>query len=435
MLALLRNQGFRYLLAGQFLSLLAPWCQRTMVLIWVYALTKSGTGVSLMGLAEALPLLLLAPVAGVFVDRWDRGRTMTLVVLVQALLLLPLLVVQGPGGFWIILLVTLGISAASQFFQPAAAAALPVIVGQDALGQANGIFQISSGVVPIVAPGVAALLYTALGPHKVTLVLGAVYLLSMPFLARVPAPRPDQSARIGLTFLTEMGAGLAYVRRSRLIRSIMLVVFIALLGVGGLSVLDVVFVTRALHVRTEDVGLLLTASGVGQLVGGLLVTLVSKQLSAVYHRVLGLTILLMGIFTVAYSQMPTLQAAAVVLFLSGIIFPFLIVSFITLVQLTTDNAYMGRVMSLVTMCMSVASILSLTASGTLTDLFGVRQVIAGGGAILVVSGVVGLFVIRAVSAGGGALGLDLQGVEGLAGAHEEHVALGATESEVGAHLR
>jgi hypothetical protein len=47
--ALLQNRGFRYLLAGQFLSLVAPWCQRTMVLIWVYALTKSGTGVTSWG--------------------------------------------------------------------------------------------------------------------------------------------------------------------------------------------------------------------------------------------------------------------------------------------------------------------------------------------------------------------------------------------------
>jgi predicted MFS family arabinose efflux permease len=392
--ALLQNRGFRYLLAGQFLSLVAPWCQRTMVLIWVYALTKSGTGVSLMGLSEALPLLLLSPVAGVFVDRWDRGRTMTLVVLLQAVLLLPLLLVQGASGFWLILVVTLAISAASQFFQPAAAAALPSIVAPESLGQANGLLQISNSVVPIIAPGVAALLYQALGPQKEVLLLGLIYLSAMPFLARVPAPRPDQATRAGLTFLREMRAGLAYVRQSRLIRSIMVVVFIALLGVGGLSVLDVVFVTRALHLRTEDVGLLLTAMGVGQLCGGLLVSALSKRLTRFYHLLLGTSILLMGVGTAAYSQMPTLQTAAAALFVSGIILPFLLVAFITLVQLTTDNAYMGRVMSLVTMCMSVASILSLTASGALTDLFGVRQVIAGGGAILVISGVVGLLVVR-----------------------------------------
>ncbi|MGI8912415.1 MAG: MFS transporter, partial [Chloroflexota bacterium] len=332
MLALLQNRGFRYLLIGQFLSLVAPWCQRTMVLIWVYALTKSGSGVSLMGLSEALPLLLLAPVAGVFVDRWDRGRTMTLVVAIQAVLLLPLLLVHGPSGFWLILVVTLAISAASQFFQPAAAAALPSIVAPEALGQANGLLQISSSVVPIIAPGVAALLYQALGPHKEVLLLGLIYLASMPFLARVPAPRPDQTANVELTFLNEMRAGLSYVRRSRMIRSIMIVAFIALLGVGGLSVLDVVFVTRALHVRTENVGLLLTASGAGQLGGGVLVSVLSQRLNHVYHRLLGLSILLAGVGTVVYSQMPTLAAAAAALFVAGIIFPFLIVSFITLVQ-------------------------------------------------------------------------------------------------------
>ncbi|MGI8916201.1 MAG: MFS transporter, partial [Chloroflexota bacterium] len=231
--------------------------------------------------------------------------------------------------------------------------------------------------------------------QKEVLLLGAIYLAAMPFLARVPAPRPDQTAKVGLTFLSETRAGLAYVRRSRLIRSVMLVAFIALLGVGGLSVLDVVFVTRALHVRTEDVGLLLTASGVGQLGGGLLVSVISERLNRYYHRLLGISILLAGVGTVVYSQMPTLQAAAVALFVSGLIFPFLIVSFITLVQRATENAFMGRVMSLVTMSMSVASILSLTASGALTDLFGVRQVIAGGGLLLVISGIVGLFVVRA----------------------------------------
>lgn len=397
-----------------------------MVLIWVYALTKSGVGVSLVGLSEALPLLLLAPVAGVFVDRWDRGRTMTVVVAVQAVLLLPLLAVRGASGFWVILIVTLGISAAAQFFQPAAAAALPSIVAPDELGQANGLLQISSSVVPIIAPGVAALLYGALGPHTLVLVLGGVYLLSMPFLARVPAPRPDQAANVDLTFLTQMRAGLDYVGRSPLIRSIMVVAFIALLGVGGLSVLDVVFVTRALHLPSDSVGLLLSASGIGQLCGGLVVSILSKRLAPFYDRLLGVSMLLLGVGTVVYAQMPTLLTATAVLFASGLALPFLIVSFITLVQLATDNAYMGRVMSLVTMSMSVASIVSLTASGALTDLFGVRDVIAAGGAIVAVAGVVALAVVRSAQAPSlvlagtvdGAIGSEAERQPAAVGEHE-----------------
>ena len=59
-MSLLHNRGFVLLWSGQFLGILADWSLRTAVLIWVYKLTRSGVAVSLVGLAEALPLLMLA---------------------------------------------------------------------------------------------------------------------------------------------------------------------------------------------------------------------------------------------------------------------------------------------------------------------------------------------------------------------------------------
>jgi len=70
---LLRTRGFALLWCGQSLSGLADSSLRPLVLIWVYTLTRSAITVSLVGLAEALPLLALAPFAGVFVDRWSRA--------------------------------------------------------------------------------------------------------------------------------------------------------------------------------------------------------------------------------------------------------------------------------------------------------------------------------------------------------------------------
>ena len=67
--ALLRNRRVLFLVAGHFLSALAPMMQRALVLIWVYALTGSGKDVGFVGLAEALALLAAAPLAGVFADR------------------------------------------------------------------------------------------------------------------------------------------------------------------------------------------------------------------------------------------------------------------------------------------------------------------------------------------------------------------------------
>jgi hypothetical protein len=70
---LLRHRGFALLCTGQFLSMLADWGLRAMVLIWIYQLTHSGGAVSAVGLAQGLPLLLLAPLAGVYMDRWSRA--------------------------------------------------------------------------------------------------------------------------------------------------------------------------------------------------------------------------------------------------------------------------------------------------------------------------------------------------------------------------
>src|SRR4051812_30650870 len=90
---LLRERGFLLLSAGQFLNTTATWSLRTVLLIWVYSLTHSGVAVSLVGLAEALPLLVLGPIMGVYVDRWNRAYTMAGASLATAVLVLPLLTV------------------------------------------------------------------------------------------------------------------------------------------------------------------------------------------------------------------------------------------------------------------------------------------------------------------------------------------------------
>jgi MFS family permease len=393
--SLFRNRGFVLLAAGQTLGLLGDWGLRTALLIWVYALTHSGVAVSLVGLAEALPLLLLAPVAGVFVDRWDRARTMAGAVLARALLLVPLLAVHDRAGLPLLLLVTLLLNGASQFFMPAASAALPTVVGRERVGQANGLLQMTGSIVPVVAPGLAAGIYALAGPHLMVVTIACLYLVTIPLLALVPAPRPDgvESARASVG--SEMLAGLRYLRRSPLLVRMTIMAFVALLGVGGLSVLDVVFVTRALHLHSETVGVLFTVYGAGNLVGGTAIWLLSPWAKRRYHLLLGLSTATLGVSTFCYAISPSLLLASCALFVNGLVFPTLMVSWMTMMQTVTENAYMGRVMSLANMVMAVAMIVSLSCSGALTDAFGVRPVIGLGAAILLSSGLLSLALIRA----------------------------------------
>ncbi len=391
---LLRHRGFVLLWCGEFLGFLGDWALRTMLLIWVYQLTRSGLAVSVVGVAEALPLLVLAPLAGVFVDRWHRAYTMAGAVLARAVLVLPLLTVTTRAGFGVILGVTVLANAASQFFMPAASAAVPVVVDQEQVGQANSLLSLVVGGITVIAPGAAALLFAGVGPHGTVVAVAALYVLATLVVLFVPAGRPVGRGQEAPSIVREMRAGLRYVRRSSLLVALISMAFVAMLGVGALSVLDVVFVTRALHLRSETVGLLLTSSGAGTLVGGIAMSLLSARMTRSYHWLLGVAALVAGLGYMAYALAPTLPVAVVVLFVVGLALPPLSISAMTMVQLVTEDAFMGRVMSLLSTGMAVATIASMAGGGVLTDLFGVRPVIAGGAVLLMAAGLLSLRLIR-----------------------------------------
>jgi MFS family permease len=163
-------------------------------------------------------------------------------------------------------------------------------------------------------------------------------------------------------------------------------------------VLDVVFVTRALHQHSTDVGVLFSSSGVGELTGGIVMSVAGARVSSRYHQLLGSSIIVSALAFVAYAVSPTLWLAAVALFVVGLMFPPLIVSFMTMVQLVTEDAYMGRVNGVINTAVAVAMILSVVSGGALADLLGVRQVIAGAAVMFGISGALTLRAIRSTPA-------------------------------------
>ena len=392
--ALLHDRGFCYLLVGHFLSALAPTTQRAAVLLWVYAMTGSGAAVGLVGVAEGLALVGVAPFAGVLADRWDRARTMAGVVLVQAALLLPLLGVRDAGGLPVLLAVTLLVNAASQFFLPAATAALPVVVGRERVGPANGLLQTATSLVLLTAPGLAAGAFATIGPRGLVVALIALYLAAAPILALVPAGRSSGAPERRPAFRVELRAGLGYVAARPALIALAAVALTATLGTSALGVLDVVFVTRALGHPPELAAVLLTATGVGHLLGGTLIALLGSRLRGSYHRLLGGAVAAEGVTVLAYALAPALTPAAAALFVLGVLYVFAGVSFVTLLQLGTEDAYLGRVVGLVTTAMATAAIVSTSAGGLLADALGIRHVLAATALCLFAAGALSLLFVR-----------------------------------------
>jgi predicted MFS family arabinose efflux permease len=412
----LRNGRFARLWVGQFLSLFADWALRALLLLWVYRLTHSGVGTSLVGLAEALPLLVLSPVAGALVDRWHRGHTMAVAVLARAVLVLPLFLVTERAQLPLIVLVTLLVNGASQFFMPAAAACTPVVVGQEQLGQANSLLSLLQSTVGLLAPAGGALLFARLGAHGAVALLGLLYLCAAPVLATVPVPSPAGTGAGTASLVGEISAGLTYVRRRAQLVGLFSTAFVYCLGVGALTVIDVVFISRVLHLRPETVGVLYLANGAGAFCGSTLMLVAGSRLARHYHHIVRWAVLANGCALLTYALAPSLPVAVAAVGAVGFLFSIALVSFITLIQLSAEDRVMGRVMSLCNMTVAAGLLISLAWGGALADLLGVRQVMGTGAVIIALCGALNFLLVRETPAprGAGADAADLPGAASAA---------------------
>src|SRR3712207_2880894 len=119
MLAVLRRRNFALVWVAGLISLTGDWLLHVAVPLVVYQMTGSTTATAAAVAARVLPRLVLGSVAGVFVDRWDRRRTMLLANLLLGLCLLPLLLVRSAEWLWLLYLVSLVQSLLAQFLVPA----------------------------------------------------------------------------------------------------------------------------------------------------------------------------------------------------------------------------------------------------------------------------------------------------------------------------
>src|SRR5436309_600162 len=207
---------------------------------FVYDLTRSTLATGGMFIALTVPRLLLGSVAGVFVDRWDRRRTMIAADVSRAAIMLPLLLVRSPERVWIVYLVAFLEAAIAQFFLPAKSAIIPRLVGEEDLLPANSLNSLSDSLTRLVGPALGGALFGLLGLASV------VYLDSLSFLvsglaialiavppAPVPAASPARSAASPWAAVwREWLDGLRLVRRDRLIAALFAIMATVMIGEG-----------------------------------------------------------------------------------------------------------------------------------------------------------------------------------------------------------
>ncbi|HLI90949.1 MAG TPA: MFS transporter [Ktedonobacteraceae bacterium] len=398
---LLINRNFALLAAGQAISNIGDFVYSTTLLIWVFALTHSAAAVSGVLVAQYAPVFLLGPIAGVFVDRWDRRRTMVVSDMIRALVSLLPLIAPAPLRLPAIYASVAVIAGCGRFFMPAKSAVLQVIVADRQQPQAASISQATFALSIIVGPALASPLYFVVGPVVAVLINAASYLVSALSLLALRAPRRalhpyafqrDRGTVMGIdAVLGELRSGFGFVVKTRTLLMIVVMALVAMLGSGSLNALDIVFVSRNLHVSTSIYGFLVAVGGIGALAGAIGAGVMAKWVSA--RRLLTGGVILTGAGITIYAFQTWYIAALVISFLMGMPQGAIEVGFGPLLIKSTPRVMMGRAQSVIDTSMYAASLISIGLSGYLGQFLPVNVIFAACGILIALSGILGWFSI------------------------------------------
>lgn len=395
-LALLLRRDFALLWWSGLISITGTWMLGVALPIHVYQLTGSAIATSGALIAATAPRLLLGSVAGTFVDRWDRRRTMVLGNILLAAGLLPLWLVGSADLVWVVYVVAAFESLIALFVGPAEHALLPTLVDSDDLLSANVLNSLNNNLARLVGPAVGGLIATSSGLGAVAAVdigtfIVAALLVGLIHARPVPAAEggadPEEAWR-GLW--REWLRGLAFVRERATLRLLFVVIAIMALGEGVMGALFVVFVSDVLLGNATHLGTLMSAQAVGSLLGLAVLIPWTRRLSA--HRLLGLALVCFGAIDLAIFNAPTvtlLFEVQVALFIAvGI--PIVVVgpSLMTLLQGEVPDRFRGRVFGSLGTTEGVFRIAGLLLGGVLVVPFGVVPVLSAQGAAQLLAGLV-----------------------------------------------
>lgn len=387
---LLRQQPYRRLWTARTVSQWGDAFNTVALLLLAHSLTGSGLGVAGVVIAEIVPVLVLAPIAGALVDRLPAVRVMIGADLVRAVLAFALPFLDNSVAP--VYAIAVGLSAGAVFFNPAAASVLPAIVRERELVAANSGLWTAAVVSQIVLAPLAGVVVATLGYTWAFWINAVSYLVSALVLRRLHAPgRAAPVARE--SWYAQVRSGVAAIAGHRLLRALAAAQFLAALSAGATGALLVVLAGDHLGLAARDFGFLLAAIGVGAATGPLLLSALTDDPRRV-RFVLG-PFVLRGAVDAILATVTGLLSAMAALVAYGLATSTGAVTFNSLLQAETPERLRGRVFAGFDMLWQAGRLLSLLLGGLLADLLGIRAVYYLGGALLLAAALAGWAGLRA----------------------------------------
>lgn len=379
---LLINRNFAFLWSGQAISNLGDMVFDTTLVLWVatrIAVNQPWAPLAVSGvmLATALPILLIGPLAGVFVDRWEKRRTMLRMDAIRALLIALLLFIALPLPVHLPIFAQLGVvytvvalaSTCSQFFSPARTTLISDVVDEADLARASGLGQISQNLAIIIGPPLAAPLLFVVGVQWALIINALSFVASFLAILAIRSaqniPETELQSLRAHSFWKELGAGLHFFGHSRILMTLLINIVIVTLGTGALNALDVFFVTQNLHTDPNLYGIIGMGFGAGSILGALIANFFIQRLGIT--RVFWGGLVTGGLLILLYSRMNSFVPALLIFGLAGLPIAALNIAVLPLLLHATPRNLLGRVMSVINPVQTLASLISTGLAGILAS--------------------------------------------------------------------
>ncbi|NLV19830.1 MAG: MFS transporter [Bacteroidetes bacterium] len=386
---------FGIIWTGQLFSTLSSSVVGYAVVFWLSIETRSAQVLALSTIAVLLPQMLIGPFTGVFVDRWNRRRTMIIAdsFIAVCTLIMAMLFIKGNVKISFVYLLLVMRSVGSAFHVPAMQASIPLLAPESELMRISGINQIIQSVSVIAGPALAALLISILNMTWVLMfdVIGALIGIISLLLVYIPDP-PRKDIAVTPSVIRELKEGFYEIYKHSGLLWLFVIILAAHFFIMPVSALFPLMTINHFNGGTYQMSIVEVAWGLGMLAGGALLGIKKIKVSEIMminatFLILGLTFFFSGILPESgfwfFTALTLIGGITMALFSSA---------FTVVIQTHVDKAILGRVFSLYGSLTLLPSMLGLLQTGYVADVIGIPNAFIIAGIAIAALGTTAFFI-------------------------------------------
>lgn len=409
----LKNKNFFFLWLGQIISNFGDRLNQMALIGLIFHKAPHSTyELAKLMFFIIIPVFLIGPVAGAYVDRWDRRHIMVIADVSRGLLvlLIPFFIwhVQSTIPIYCIVFLVFSIH---RFFLPSKMAIIPSLVSKKELLIANSLSDTTYMIATLLGLGIASILVDLIGPLGGFFVNAASFFLSAILISFI-RPRGETSRHgyrqdfrlvrkavgsvLRKSVLAQIKEGLTFIVTYPKTRFVMNIMFLLMAGAGAIFCVIIVFIQERFGTVTADLGLIAMFSGGGLLVGSLLYGRLGQRFNK--QRVILSSFILGGLGVVAFAllipRFPLYRIAALLSIFVGMVLSPVVISINTLIHEAIPSEMRGRIFSSQEIVIHLAFLVFMFMTAIMAEYIDRMWILVGCGGIFSLVGITGLGVLR-----------------------------------------